>query len=352
MWQTILGHTEIQARFRRSAAAGRLASTFLFVGPSGIGKRTFALQLAKSLLCETIPEVELNACGACPACQQVEVATHPDLDIVQKPADKSSIPLELFIGDEEHRMREGLCHNISLKPFRGGRKVAIVDDADFLNQEGANCLLKTLEEPPPKSVIILVGTSEQRQLPTIRSRCQIVRFSPLSRQQIEQLLRQTGMADSDDDVRELSGLSNGSLELARQYIDPAVREFRRNWLKYLARVPDNPFAIAKELTAFVDAAGKEAPLRRARLKLVADMARDFFRELLAATQGCEIANGDLTLAEAVADARRQVWDADSPAACLERCIEIDNQVDANANQATLIEAWLDDLGQMRSFQRT
>jgi DNA polymerase-3 subunit delta' len=132
MWQDILGHTEIHARFLRSAAAGRLASTYLFVGPSGIGKRIFALQLARSLLCETVPETQLNACGACPACQQVDAGTHPDLDVVQKPADKSSIPLELLIGDEEHRMREGLCHNISLKPFRGGRKVAIVDDADYL----------------------------------------------------------------------------------------------------------------------------------------------------------------------------------------------------------------------------
>ena len=77
-------------------------------------------------------------------------------------------------------MREGLCHDIALKPFRGGRKIAIIDDADYLNQEGANCLLKTLEEPPEKSVIILIGTSQQRQLPTIRSRCQIVRFAPLS----------------------------------------------------------------------------------------------------------------------------------------------------------------------------
>ena len=73
-------------------------------------------------------------------------------------------------------MREGLCHDISLKPYSGRRKVAVIDDADYLNQEGANALLKTLEEPPPKSLLILIGTSEQRQLPTIRSRCRRLRW--------------------------------------------------------------------------------------------------------------------------------------------------------------------------------
>ena len=67
-------------------------------------------------------------------------------------------------------MHEGLCHDIALRPFMGGYKVALIDDADYLNAEGANCLLKTLEEPPPRSVLILIGTSPAKQLPTIRSR--------------------------------------------------------------------------------------------------------------------------------------------------------------------------------------
>jgi DNA polymerase-3 subunit delta' len=304
--------------------------------------------LARSLLCETNPEAQLEACGTCPACLQVAAGSHPDLQLVQKPADRSFIPLELLIGDDEHRMREGLCHDISLKPFRGGRKIAIIDDADYLNPEGANCLLKTLEEPPPKSVIILIGTSEQRQLPTIRSRCQILRFQPLSREQIEHLLRDNGMAASEDELRELSGLSCGSLERARRYLDPAVREFRRSWLGFLARSADNdnPFAIAKELTGFVDAAGKDAPARRARLKDVAEMAREFFRAALAETESCPTGDTDPALTHAVAEAIRQnAWDSETLAACLERCVEIDSQVDANANQATLIEAWLDELGQ-------
>ena len=119
--------------------------------------------------------------------------THPDVHLLARPADKAFIPVELFIGDKEHRMREGLCYDISLKPYSGRRKVAIIDDADYFNKEGANCLLKTLEEPPPKSVLILIGTSEQRQLPTIRSRCQVVRFRPLAESDVAEILVEQGL---------------------------------------------------------------------------------------------------------------------------------------------------------------
>ena len=175
-WNEILGHRDVLERFRKSVMRGRLASTFLFVGPAGIGKRTFAAKLAQALLCESTADTDLDPCGHCPACQQAAAGTHPDLEIIGKPRDKNFIPIETFIGDREHRRQEGLCHNLGMKPFRGGRKIAIVDDADYLNAEGANSLLKTLEEPPPKSVLILISESEHRQLDTIRSRSQLVRF--------------------------------------------------------------------------------------------------------------------------------------------------------------------------------
>ena len=174
------GHDGVADQFRRALKRGRLASTFLFVGPAGIGKRAFALWLAQGLLCERVPEEKLAPCGACPSCQMVAAGSHPDVETISKPADKAFIPVELLIGDAEHRMRAGLCYNIALKAYSARWKVAIIDDADYLNKEGANCLLKTLEEPPPKSILILIGTSVQRQLPTIRSRCQIVRFQPLA----------------------------------------------------------------------------------------------------------------------------------------------------------------------------
>ena len=161
-------------------AAGGLASTYLFVGPEGIGKRRFALALAKALLCPNTAADPLEPCGHCESCRLFDAGNHPDLDVVSLPKDKSTLPLDLFIGDKDHRNQDGLCHRISLRPFLGGRKIAIIDDADHFSAESANCLLKTLEEPPPRSLLILIGTSPSRQLPTIRSRSQVVRFRPLS----------------------------------------------------------------------------------------------------------------------------------------------------------------------------
>ena len=233
-WSDLRGHASIVEQFRARVARGRLASTFLFVGPAGVGKRTFAVKLAQALLCPTNPEARLEACGRCESCQQVAAGSHPDLEVIAKPADKSFIPLELLIGDREHRMQEGLCHRIALKPFRGGRKIAIIDDADHLNLEGANCLLKTLEEPPPKSVLILIGTSEQRQLPTIRSRCQVVRFGRLSREDVVQLLLDGGHCSNREEAEQWAELGEGSIARALAWSDPSLREFRERLLAGLA----------------------------------------------------------------------------------------------------------------------
>ncbi len=208
MFQGILGHDDVAARFRNAVCRGRLASTYLFVGPAGIGKKRFALALAKALLCQrpasdASPEADpLEPCNRCESCRLFDAGSHPDLDVVALPKDKSTLPLELFIGDKEHRNQDGLCHRIALRPFLGGRKVAIVDDADHFSQESANCLLKTLEEPPPRSLMILIGTSPSKQLPTIRSRSQVVRFQPLAPELLAEILLATGVAtDSEQSVR-------------------------------------------------------------------------------------------------------------------------------------------------------
>ena len=210
------------------------------------------------------------------------------LEVVCKPADRTWIPLELFIGEREKRMREGLCHNLSLKPFRGGRKIAIIDDADYLNPEGANCLLKTLEEPPPRSVLILIGTSPQRQLPTIRSRCQIIRFRPLEETVLADLIQSQGLSSDRDAALELARWADGSLQRAIEYSHPAVREFRLRLLAQLAKGDFWSPEFLKELDAFVESAGKEAPPRRNHLRLAIGFSLQFYRELLRAMSGAQL----------------------------------------------------------------
>lgn len=345
-WQGIQGHDPVVEKFRLAVERNRLASTFLFVGPGGVGKRTFALKLAAALLCERNPETAFDPCGVCPACQQVAGNSHPDLELVTKPKNRNFIPVETFIGDREHRMREGLCHNIGLKPFRGGRKVAIIDDADFLNQEGANCLLKTLEEPPSRSVLILICTSEQKQLPTIRSRCQIIRFQPLSDEVLAELILSQQLAESPQEAANLAHLSHGSLDKAVQLVDDELRQFRPTLFEHLALIDVSQEGFPKQLTTFVEAAGKETPKRRARLETVVDMAVEFYRDLVRSLAR-EQPGGDPALARAVQQARA-AWTGsiEQAADCLQRCIEAHSQIRGNANLTTLIECWLDDLSQI------
>ncbi|MBN1910594.1 MAG: DNA polymerase III subunit [Pirellulales bacterium] len=342
-WQGIHGHDEVIGRFREAVGRGRLASSFLFVGPPGVGKHTTAVALAQALLCTTHPESELAACGRCEACEQVAARSHPDLVLVSKPEDKSFLPLELLIGDKEHRMREGLCHDIGLKPFAGGRKIAVIDDADFLNAEGANCLLKTLEEPPPRSVMILVGTSPAKQLPTIRSRCQIVRFQPLPDEVVAELLLSQGHVSDPREAQRLARFAQGSLRQAIEWLDPALWEFRDDFLRQLAQPVLESVRLARSVGAFIDEAGREAPKRRRRFHQVVAVAVDFYRRVMVASVG-RADEGDDKLAESVRRAQAG-WatHAEAPAACLQRCLAAAGQIDRNANQATLIECWLDDL---------
>ncbi|UUO05567.1 DNA polymerase III subunit [Blastopirellula sp. J2-11] len=342
-WDEIQGHDAVQAKFRTAVARGRLASTFLFVGPPAIGKRKFALKLAEALLCEVNPPADLNPCGKCESCVQVRAQSHPDLILVSRPANRTRIPVDLLIGDAQNRMRAGLCHDITLRPYRGGRKVAIIDDADYLNVEGANCLLKTLEEPPPKSVMILLSTSLQRQLPTIRSRSQIIRFDPLPNELIATLLVEQGVVAELAEARVLAELGHGSLERAMQVADPELREFRAALLPRLG-TPDFPSVpLAKETAEFVDRAGKEAPPRRARLILVMQFAAEFYEQLMRALCSSAVAGDDLLRKQVERAVPRFTAGPDAAAACLARCIEAEQEVESNANLATLVDAWMDDL---------
>jgi DNA polymerase-3 subunit delta' len=344
MWHGIIGHDAVVEQFRRAIKRGRLASSFLFAGPPGIGKRIFAIKLAQALLCEKQPEEALDPCENCPACVQIIAGTHPDFHLVSKPSDKSFIPLDLLIGDKEHRRREGLCHHVALKPQKGGRKIAVMDDADYLNAEGANALLKTLEEPPPRSVLILIGTSPAKQLPTIRSRCQLVRFQPLDAEVVARLLPQQGIVEDPVEAQRLAQYSEGSVQRAGELADPELWTFRNALFQRLAAETLDSVTLARLTAKFVEEAGKEAAPRRRRLHQVVGFATDFYRQLLRSANGTA-QSGDAQLDRLIGESlKRQSFDVEKTVARIDRCLEIDKLVDRNANQATVIETWLDGLG--------
>ncbi len=343
-WDALLGHERPKKWLANALKQGRLASTFLFVGKDGIGKRTMAKLLAKSLFCKNSDRASLGFCGRCEACVQVDASTHPDLIEIRKPADRATIPVELLIGPPEARMREGLCHDIRLKAFYGGRKVAILDDADTLQEEGANCLLKTLEEPPPGSVLILIGTSEQKQLPTIRSRCQIVRFRELSKDQIHTVLKRILPNVSPEEVGELANGADGSISQALLLKDPELREFRQHLFDRLAKRPIDFVALAKAVSGLADAAGKDiGAVKRERMKIVFEFGEQFYRQLLVVLEGKRLGTDELLHEKAEAAARDYRGGRHGALACWQRCQAAAEDVDRFINQSTLIEAWAADL---------
>ena len=335
-WQGIEGHDAIAAEFAAAHARGRAAGSYLFIGPAGVGKGTFAKRLAKALTCQAT-RPGLVACDACASCVQAEAGSHPDIDIVQKPEDRATIPLEALIGDADHRMREGLCWRLLLKPALGGRRVAIILDADTLSDEAANCLLKTLEEPPPEAVIILVGTSLERQLPTIRSRCRIVRFRPLAADEVARVLaadQAVGQA-APARLQECAAGAAGSLERARLLLDDDLMAFRGQMLRMLGTRPLRGVDLCRDVLALVEAAGKEAPPRRARLRVVLEFALEFFRTALRRdTTGEQPADGALAAAVSA-------WqgDAERAAAGIAHTLDALDGIERNANLTILVDAW-------------
>ena len=333
-WQRVRGHDAQIESFRRAVQRGRLAHAYLFTGPGGIGKRLFAVELAKALLCESAPfdlaRSPLSACDRCPACVQIESETHPDFFRAVRPEDKSEFPIDL--------MRE-LCQAFSLKSARGRGKVILVDDADDLNQESANCFLKTLEEPPARSVLILIGSTPDRQLPTIVSRCQVIRFAPLAPSVVEKLLAANGVEDAALRQR-LVSLSGGSAGFAQALADPELLDFRRRLLDALVQPRFNAVALAKEWHTFAEEAGKETAAQRARAKLLLRMLIDFLTDALAVHHGSEPNRGepaDRPALEALATRVR----AEALMELLERCLEADEQIERRVQLVVVLEGLLD-----------
>lgn len=336
-WQRVRGHEVQVAAFQQAVRRNRLGHAYLFTGPAGIGKRLFALELAKALLCEgpRSPAAALQACDQCPACLQVEAGTHPDFLLAERPADKHEWPISL--------MREVL-QRFALKPARGRGKVALFDDAEDFNKETANCFLKTLEEPPPGSILILIGTSAERQLPTLVSRCQVVPFAPLPPAEVAQVLRAQHLGESGL-IEQLAHLSGGSPGLARELADPELWRFRRTLLQGLLQPRIDSVALARQWMQFTEEAGKESAAQRRRAMLVLRLLLDLLRAALIQSCGGEPRLTDPDDRRAV-DTLAARLDPEQLVKLLERCLEANSQLERRAQLVLVLEALLDALSRL------
>jgi DNA polymerase-3 subunit delta' len=341
-WNSIRGHEELVAAFREVVTRGRLGHAYLFVGPSGIGKKTFAVELAKALLCEAnalAPSAPAGrgqnqaatsaiargegegACGVCPACVQVEARTHPDFQLVGLPEDRHEFPIE--------EMQKLIAH-LALKPARGRHRVAIVDDAESLSSEAANCFLKTLEEPPPDSLLILIATSAERLLPTIRSRCQLIRFAPLPPSVLADLILAEGLAEHAEAARRLAEASGGSLEQARWLAQPDVQQLQRQVDDLLRSRPVDCVVLGQTLSRFCEEGAKESAVKRERARLALGLLAELLRRRLSIAVGHQAAGPG--------SGRVPVGEVESLVDALDRVLVAEQQIDRWLQVPLVLEA--------------
>jgi DNA polymerase-3 subunit delta' len=265
----VLGQETAVDVLRRSLRSGKTAHAYLFEGIEGCGKRTTALAFIEAAFCGRD-----SGCGTCASCRKMASLQHPDLHLLE--------PDGAFIKIDQ--IRE-LQRELILRPVEAPLKGCIIDDADRLNPAAANALLKTLEEPPGNALLILLTTRSAAVLPTVRSRCQLLRFSPLPERLIETHL--VGMGKSEEAARIAASLAGGSLTRALELESEAASSDRRTLLERLGSLSLGEigplFTAAEEL-----AADREQALER--LDVMVSLLRDV---LVLQGGGGDLANRDL-----------------------------------------------------------
>ncbi len=211
----VLGQEEAIGRLRRERLAGRLAHAYMFEGAQGTGKVTFAHGVSAAVLCND-PTADGDACGVCRSCHMLHHANHPDY--LELPREGAELRIGQFVdrsGAAGDAGEQPLLPFLRLKPVEGGMRVAVVPDAERLRAEAANAFLKTLEEPPGQTLILLTVTARDRLPATITSRCRRIGIKPLPEDVIaRELALRLGTPEAD--AREMAVTAEGSLGLAQK----------------------------------------------------------------------------------------------------------------------------------------
>lgn len=237
----MIGHQWAVDLLADHVAYQRERHAYLFTGPQGIGRRTLALRFAQSLNCPS-PSLPGQPCLQCASCRRFASMQHPDLSVVA--AENVGEVLKI------DQVRE-LLHTLSLSPYEAKYRLALILRFEEANTSASNAILKTLEEPPPQVVLILTANSVENLLPTIVSRCEVVRLRPLSLEATAQGL-QTVKGMPADTATQLAHISAGRPGYAiRLYQQPELLEQRRSWVEglfhTLAGSKRERFASAMEL---------------------------------------------------------------------------------------------------------
>jgi len=314
----------------RSAVAGdRVAHAYLFAGPRGVGKGLAARQFAKLLVCAK-PRgsgEKLEPCDRCSHCTRIDRGTHPDLHWFRKEEDHNDFRLSIVTrrqGEESASPSVTVTESVVLHPMEAGRTVVVLDDAELLNKHAANALLKTLEEPSPHAVLILLCADASELPGTILSRCQWVRFGPLPEEFVAEKVREVLAAQAAcppekgrkaeaprpiarEEIAFICRFAGGSIEQAVQLAGSGLWGLKRAILPGLAAMDEaDAFDVAEAVAGWAATEARrlrvpkgspeETAVRRssARLALavVASAFRDAAMVAVGASEGARLTNAD------------------------------------------------------------
>ena len=319
----VLGHEWAEALLEGHIRRGEVRHAYLFAGAPEIGRRTLALRFAQALNCKT-PLAPGQPCRTCRTCQQIERRQHPDLAVVE--ADKVGGTLKV------EQIRE-VQHSLSLAPYDASYRVALFVRFQEANPNAQNALLKTLEEAPTRVILLLTADSGESLLPTIVSRCEVLRLRPLSADRLQEELLLRGF--EADEARLLARVSGGRMGHAlRMHEDPGLLETR-------TRLAEDLFMLLGQSLrarfAYAETLAKEKERVREAFLAWLSLWRDVL--LAASESGLQLANPDLqaplmSVAASVgfAEARRRVSGLEQSLA----------RLDSNVNSRLLCEVTLMD----------
>jgi DNA polymerase-3 subunit delta' len=263
VWADIVGQRGAVALLQRAIAQDRLAHTYAFIGPSGVGRRLTAVAFARAALCAT------RGCGTCATCRRVAAGRHPDCQVIAPLPPRDNPKGVPTIRIEQVRELE---RTAALAPLEGSRKVFVVDDAERMTLPTAQALLKTLEEPPPRTHLVLIMANPRALPPTVLSRCQRVRFQPLGEAEAARLLEARGVPPAASGL--LARLAQGRPGLALAMDLDALRARRQAAL-----------ALAAEPLARLGVALDAAPTDRATVATYLEVYWSWYRDALCLAAG-------------------------------------------------------------------
>ena len=265
----VLSQTRAAEHLQQAMRADRVAHAYVFRGPDGVGKAKMALTFAAALLCSEVPA---DSCGHCRDCMRVAGGNHPDVDLIEHPTGKRYINIEQIrrLSDAAHRTNvESNWH------------VFIIRDAERMQMEAQNALLKTLEEPLPGRVLILVASRPDRLLPTILSRCHHLRFQPLEHAHMMQVLEgaETGLERTE--IERVVACAGGSAGRAMLLLRTDALALCDDLLPRVEALrTTQAFALAEEIQEA--ASGKDEKLegRREHVRLILDLLTAYYRDVV------------------------------------------------------------------------